>query len=257
VIEFAPPRQLKRSGVTQSESETIQKLAPGCNALASRRLVDWLKSRRLPMQAPHAYAFLGTEIQVARYQRGHPNNSLDASGTSGFVSDNMSVAWLTPAASTQTFGGFSLTMSLLKFNRMIAVGMATLVVVMVAVGQQTCPPSQRRLFGWVRDFQTQRPVRNAAITVEVATGNKRLKSDAEGHYVICLPPGTYRMRIEKKSFARHLVTEIRITDDEDKRVDVDLQRPQRTSDNWTPPNKSLDASGGSVFLNLIRPAILD
>jgi hypothetical protein len=25
----------------------------------------------------------------------------------------------------------------------------------------------------------------------------------------------------------------------------------------SPPNKSLDASGGSVFLNLIRPAMLD
>ena len=33
-----------------------------------------------------------------------PNNSLDASGFSGFVSDNLSVAWLTSAASTQTFG---------------------------------------------------------------------------------------------------------------------------------------------------------
>jgi hypothetical protein len=35
-----------------------------------------------------------------------PNNSLDASGTSGFVSDNLSVAWLSSAASTQTLGCF-------------------------------------------------------------------------------------------------------------------------------------------------------
>ncbi len=34
-----------------------------------------------------------------------PNKSLDASGTSGLVIDNLSVTWLTAAASTQPFGG--------------------------------------------------------------------------------------------------------------------------------------------------------
>jgi hypothetical protein len=33
-----------------------------------------------------------------------PNNSLDASGTSGLVIDNSSVTWLSPAASTQPLG---------------------------------------------------------------------------------------------------------------------------------------------------------
>jgi hypothetical protein len=37
--------------------------------------------------------------------RHRPNNSLDASGTSGLVIDNLSVTWLSPAASTQTLGG--------------------------------------------------------------------------------------------------------------------------------------------------------
>src|SRR6266446_3163466 len=32
------------------------------------------------------------------------NKSLDASGTSGLVIDNVSVTWLSPAASTQMFG---------------------------------------------------------------------------------------------------------------------------------------------------------
>src|SRR5882672_4292045 len=35
-----------------------------------------------------------------------PNNSLDASGTSGFVIDNLTVSWLTAAASTQPLGRF-------------------------------------------------------------------------------------------------------------------------------------------------------
>jgi hypothetical protein len=33
-----------------------------------------------------------------------PPNSLDASGTSGLVIDNLSVTWLSPAASTQPLG---------------------------------------------------------------------------------------------------------------------------------------------------------
>src|SRR6266853_293701 len=35
-----------------------------------------------------------------------PNKSLDASGTTGLVIDNLSVTWLSPAASTQTLGNF-------------------------------------------------------------------------------------------------------------------------------------------------------
>jgi hypothetical protein len=38
-----------------------------------------------------------------------PNKSLDASGTTGLVIDNLSVTWLLPAASTQSFGCFLLS----------------------------------------------------------------------------------------------------------------------------------------------------
>ena len=38
-----------------------------------------------------------------------PNKSLDASGTSGLVIDNLSVTWLTAAASTQPLGIFLMT----------------------------------------------------------------------------------------------------------------------------------------------------
>jgi hypothetical protein len=36
-----------------------------------------------------------------------PNKSLDASGTTGLVIDNLFVTWLFAAASTQTFGVFA------------------------------------------------------------------------------------------------------------------------------------------------------
>ena len=46
---------------------------------------------------------LVNETSLARYNLGRANKSLDASGTSGLVIDNLSVTWLFAAASTQTF----------------------------------------------------------------------------------------------------------------------------------------------------------
>jgi hypothetical protein len=47
-----------------------------------------------------ASSFLVNEKQVARYNEGRSNNSLDASGTSGLVIDNLSVTQSFAAAST-------------------------------------------------------------------------------------------------------------------------------------------------------------
>ena len=52
-----------------------------------------------------ALPFPGYRKPVARYNPGRDNKSLDASGTSGLVIDNLSVTQLSPAASTQPFGG--------------------------------------------------------------------------------------------------------------------------------------------------------
>jgi hypothetical protein len=52
--------------------------------------------------------FLGYRKPVARYNQGRYNKSLDASGTSGLVIDNLSVMWLLPAASTQPLDIFML-----------------------------------------------------------------------------------------------------------------------------------------------------
>jgi hypothetical protein len=45
---------------------------------------------------------------AARYNQGRSNNSLDASGISGLVIDNLFLTWLFPAASTQPFDSFAL-----------------------------------------------------------------------------------------------------------------------------------------------------
>ena len=44
---------------------------------------------------------------VARYNQGRDNKSLDASGVSGLVIDNLTVTWLTAAASTQPLSRFA------------------------------------------------------------------------------------------------------------------------------------------------------
>jgi hypothetical protein len=46
--------------------------------------------------------FFGGRKPVARYNLGPDNKSLDASGISGLLIDNLSVTQLSPAASTQT-----------------------------------------------------------------------------------------------------------------------------------------------------------
>ena len=46
-------------------------------------------------------------VTKTRYNAGRDNKSLDASGISGLVIDNVSVTWLTAAASTLPFGGFA------------------------------------------------------------------------------------------------------------------------------------------------------
>ena len=45
-----------------------------------------------------------------------PNKSLDASGTSGLVIDNLPLTQLSPAASTQTFGGYSFVHNMTTLN---------------------------------------------------------------------------------------------------------------------------------------------
>src|SRR5258707_8266902 len=67
-------------------------LATRCLLLGSPPLV--LRTCRLP------FAWRGGADMI-----GAPNKSLDASGTSGLVIDNLFVTWLSPAASTQPFGG--------------------------------------------------------------------------------------------------------------------------------------------------------
>src|SRR2546427_2867433 len=53
---------------------------------------------------------------VARYNQGRSNKSLDASGFSGLVIDNLSVTPLSPAASTQPFGFYPIVTLELGIN---------------------------------------------------------------------------------------------------------------------------------------------
>src|SRR2546429_4133939 len=57
-----------------------------------------------------ANAARARDVRKPRYNAGRANKSLDASGTSALVIDNLSVTWLSPAASTQPLGGLTLTL---------------------------------------------------------------------------------------------------------------------------------------------------
>jgi hypothetical protein len=64
----------------------------------------------LEVNARRALPFPAYRKSLARYNPGRYNKSLDASGISGLVIDNLSVTWLSPAASTQPFDGFVYSM---------------------------------------------------------------------------------------------------------------------------------------------------
>src|SRR5437588_4680304 len=69
-------------------------------ALLGMGCFDLLRLNRIRERCARS---LGAENPL---QCGRNNKSLDASGTSALVIDNLSVAWLSPAASTQPLGFF-------------------------------------------------------------------------------------------------------------------------------------------------------
>ena len=117
----------------------------------------------------------------ARHTWARYNKSLDASGTSELVIDNLSVTWLTAAASTQPFARIAV--------------------------------SERRAVATRSNTQLEWMI--PSLPLRVLTHNQRRA---------CL------FSVNEKPVARY---------------------------NQGRSNKSLDASGGSVFRNLIRPAMLD
>src|SRR5256885_1697127 len=97
-----PPRQLNLyvGYVTEENSNPVGWLA--CGLRAAR---FWLVALILA-RSPRLLVSAKRKAPVARYNLGRHNKSLDASGTSGLVIENLSVMWLIAAASTQPLDRF-------------------------------------------------------------------------------------------------------------------------------------------------------
>ena len=109
---------------------------------------------------------------------GQPNNSLDASGTTSTLIDNLTVAWLTPAASTPTLDFF--LMRKIAFNRTsipLVACFVALVFLPLVRGQQSVAPEDQaavRNRGWnIQSFRflkvkTQAPIEGQERAVNCA-----------------------------------------------------------------------------------------
>ena len=61
--------------------------------------------------------------------------------------------------------------------------------------------------GIVRDVKGSR-INEASITVEGTDFHQRLRSKRSGRFELDLPPGTYRITVEKSGFANYELTEL-------------------------------------------------
>jgi hypothetical protein len=140
--------------------------------------------------------------------------------------------------------------------RFLAAAVIGTSLVIVVLGDQPCTKrNDGRVTGHLRDPWCDSGVAKAAITIKGAKFKRKLKSDLSGNFDICLTPGTYQVTVEKYGFKRYIVNDLKVTSGETSPVKLDMEAGWATSDPnlgkrapcVAPPNKSLDASGGSVF----------
>jgi uncharacterized membrane protein len=113
---------------------------------------------------------------------------LDASGTTGLVIDNLLVAWLRAAASTQTFDAFHVMLKHFMSSVTCLVLFSSLVL-----GQT---PGTARINGTVVDSMGA-AISKVRITASNSAASFTAVSDEQGNFTIDLPAGTYQMRSDK------------------------------------------------------------
>jgi hypothetical protein len=101
--EIAPPRQLNRYVASLAKNKINQREA--CRSRTARGSHSVVQLR--VASSPRLRVLAGDEQTEARYNLGRHNKSLDASGVSGLLIHNLSVAQSSAAASTPPFDGFA------------------------------------------------------------------------------------------------------------------------------------------------------
>jgi hypothetical protein len=189
------------------------------------------------------------------------NKSLDASGTSGLAIDNLSVTWLRAAASIQSLGCYFLTM-----KRLFALTFSLLLVVVSfpvsAINTHGVSQKVRRgISGRITD-PNGAVVPGAKITIVGRSSHTTVirTSNAKGQYAADLDPDTYDVTAGAPGF-KTVTRKTGVVRGSRSYMDFvlypgDTGSPIVNPSTRTQPNKSLDASGGSVFLNLIGPAMI-
>lgn len=103
------------------------------------------------------------------------------------------------------------------------------VVLIASVSTQRVKPNDGRIIGSLHDAWCKTGVAKAAIMIKGTKLKRKLKSDTEGKFEVSLPPGTYKITVEKYGFKRY-INDVKITADTNLPVTVKMEYGWSTSD---------------------------
>ena|SRR5215470_18076528 len=94
---------------------------------------------------------------------------------------------------------------------------------------QSSSPALGHFSGVIQDLKGSK-IREARVTVNGVAGfQQKLVSNKRGQFQIDLPPGTYRILVEKSGFASFELTDLEIEPNSTKECIFKLERPNRQS----------------------------
>jgi uncharacterized membrane protein len=130
-----------------------------------------------------------------------------------------------------------------------------------AFAQQPPLPQLAAVKGATVDFLGAR-VHNVTVVFDGAQGTHTVVSNVAGEFEIQLPAGQYRVSVARSGiYYPYERKKLKVSAGRVKKFDVilkyDIKKYPPVVFKLDAPNKSLDASGGSVFLKFIRPAMID
>src|SRR5581483_8619108 len=105
------------------------------------------------------------------------------------------------------------------------------------------------LSGRLRDVFCNTGVINAAITIKGDQIKRKLKSDSDGKFELCLPAGKYQITVDRYAFKRYIMNDIQVRKETNTPINIDMERGYDSDDpsegqpqQCPPPNKRMQRS---------------
>ena len=118
----------------------------------------------------------------------------------------------------------------MNISKLLAAFAISLTLIGDVMAQQPCvKPQHGRLAGRLRDL-CEAGIAKAVITAKGGKVKRKFKSDGAGRFEVCLPAGTYQIRVERYGFKRYIVNEVQVKPDSVVSVDLDMEAGYASDD---------------------------